>query len=1416
VTNDNGGTKAVGDFGIATNAGALSFGAGVGTTTKAYTSNQLTVNAGTYTLSENNVAGYTEGTWSCTGNAGAVVSTFSAGSVVVGIGETVTCSITNNDDPAHLILIKHVDNGGGAGKVASQFILNVSGVTFAGSPSVTGAESPGVNETLTSVGSYNVTEPADPDYVTSYSADCNSSIALNETKTCTITNTRRGKITITKDSIPDDAQDFVFTLDGNGSTLTLDDDVDGTHPNTDSFTGLSPNTHTVSEGSVSGWDLTNIVCTGASYTYVGGQSPNAFLPGTTIGVSVTVPAGGTANCTFTNTKRASITIVKDVVPNDGTAWNFGIDGDDPGTGGADTGSDWDRTVTGLTEAAGAHPETLLKPGNYSVSETTNSTYLTSVSCNSGKGTDSDGSISFALNAGDNVTCTFTNTKKAKVIVHKATLPNTDTTTQFGFTGGLGAFSLTNGGTAKDTGFTLTPGVGVTITEGSLTDWVLTSVQCTGSGVVNVTNGVTITPVAGGTVDCTFNNTKNGAIIVRKEINTTTQDNPSFSFAGINGFTYSASRQGGQETAPFAVAPGTYQVQEGLLAGWDLKFLTCDDAAGATDSTGDVPSRTATFKVDPGETVKCTFTNRKETTITIEKQTLPDTNATPKFTFTGPGAQDSVQLGDDETKQYVIEPGDYDISEADLAGWKLTGLLCNDSDSGRDGETSTARVHAAVGEAITCVFTNTELGSLTINKVTIPASDAQDFTFTGDPAKGNLGTSVLDTEAGDKPDSASYNGLLPGLYSLTEGTLADWDLTDLTCDSEDDDSIVSKASGNVTIDLNPGENVSCTFTNTKRGKIIVAKVTDPATDTTTDFNFTPSWDSNGFQLSGGETNSSLHKPGQYSVSEVNLPAGWDLTSAVCTSDDPTNEDLSATGITLGAGETVTCVFTNTQRGHIAIEKQTLPNGSNRSFEFTPNYGSPFSLSDGGTNNSAALVPGTYNVAESATAGWDLTSAVCDDGSPVTAISLQAGETVTCVFTNTQRAHLTINKVVVAQPLLIENGTFDLQLDGSTKAGAVGNGGTTGVMEVPAGNHSVGETGAGATNLGNYTASITCGAAGSGSVGQISLGLNLAPGATVVCTITNTRNPVLDTPALVVNKFNDPLGNKTGSGGTLDGWTITITGTSGPALGHTFSAVTGALAGSSDNGRVRFDGIFEGTYSVGETPQAGWQVIGSRLNGGNEDNDAIRDGAQVVTVLAGQSPVVDFYNRALVTIEVQKTETSTAGSKAGQGWTFTLSGCGITPIVKTTGADGKAIFSNLFPALGCSYTVTESTQQGWTVVPSASQTVSPQTGGTVTIFFNNIKNEPGCFPNCQTTQPTPAPTPPTPVPPTATNTSAPAAPTSVSTVQGERTPGPTPKPPATGAGFGTPVGSANAFMAFVGLLVISLGLGVIAMGRNKRTR
>ena len=122
IVNDNGGTAVVGDFGLTTTAGSLTFGAGVsdGTSTLKYTSNTITVNAGAYSLHEGTLTGYTEGTWSCT--AGNVTNTTPAsGSVTLANGQDAVCTITNNDQGASLTLVKRIVNNNGGTAVVGDF-----------------------------------------------------------------------------------------------------------------------------------------------------------------------------------------------------------------------------------------------------------------------------------------------------------------------------------------------------------------------------------------------------------------------------------------------------------------------------------------------------------------------------------------------------------------------------------------------------------------------------------------------------------------------------------------------------------------------------------------------------------------------------------------------------------------------------------------------------------------------------------------------------------------------------------------------------------------------------------------------------------------------------------------------------------------------------------------------------------------------------------------------------------------------------------------------------------------------------------------------------------------------------------------------------------------------------------------------
>src|SRR5262249_10323151 len=145
---------------------------------------------------------------------------------------------------------------------------------------------------------------------------------------------------------------------------------------------------------------------------------------------------------------------------------------------------------------------------------------------------------------------------------------------------------------------------------------------------------------------------------------------------------------------------------------------------------------------------------------------------------------------------------------------------------------------------------------------------------------------------------------------------------------------------------------------------------------------------------------------YMVGET-VPAGWQQTGATC-------DNGNAVGsITLATGATVTCTFTNTKLSNLVVQKTTL--GGTGTFDFSGTGGiSPtFSLTTSAPNTPAGvtfsnLTPGAYTVAETVPTGWQLTSATCDNGSAIGSINLLAGTTVTCLFTDTKKSNLVIQK------------------------------------------------------------------------------------------------------------------------------------------------------------------------------------------------------------------------------------------------------------------------------------------------------------------------------------------------------------------------------------------------------------------------
>jgi CSLREA domain-containing protein len=286
------------------------------------------------------------------------------------------------------------------------------------------------------------------------------------------------------------------------------------------------------------------------------------------------------------------------------------------------------------------------------------------------------------------------------------------------------------------------------------------------------------------------------------------------------------------------------------------------------------------------------------------------------------------------------------------------------------------------------------GRIVVRKETQPDGSPESFVFTP-----NYGP-VFSLRDGESSESKLAPG--PG-YSVGEAVPPGWDLS-ATC---------SDGSPITNIDLAPGETVICTFINSKRGTVIVDKVTEPAGETQP-FGFSadfPDTNDDTFSLADETAPKAVGvPPGSYHVLEDADPSGFDLSAISC-SDENDASGASTTSLAgrlatanVQPGETVTCTFTNNKLGAIVVEKQTIPDGAIGSFVFTGDAAG--TASDNSRIVVPNLPPGRYTSTEAPVTGWGLSAISCSDANSsgelatrTATFQLDAGETVTCVFTNT---------------------------------------------------------------------------------------------------------------------------------------------------------------------------------------------------------------------------------------------------------------------------------------------------------------------------------------------------------------------------------------------------------------------------------
>lgn len=350
VVNDNGGTAAAGAFTMTINGVSATGGNSFAGQESPGTDKVVT--PGAYSVSETGPAGY--------------AATYSADcSGTIAAGQTKTCTVTNDDIAPQLTVIKHVVNDHGGTFSAADFTMNVTGASP--SPSSFAGSEAGTLVTL-NAGSYSVGETGPAGYAASMSSDCSGSIAIGESKTCTVTNNDVApQLTVIKHVVTD-----------NGGTAVAGDftmNVTATDPSQASFPGNEAGT--------------TITLDAGSYS-VGETGPSGYAPSLSADCSGSIGIGQTKTCTVTNDDiQPKLTVIKHVV-ND--------------HGGSAVAGDFTMNVTGSAAApssfAGSEAGTLvaLNAGAYSVGETGPAGYAASPSV------DCSGSIA----VGEEKTCTLTN------------------------------------------------------------------------------------------------------------------------------------------------------------------------------------------------------------------------------------------------------------------------------------------------------------------------------------------------------------------------------------------------------------------------------------------------------------------------------------------------------------------------------------------------------------------------------------------------------------------------------------------------------------------------------------------------------------------------------------------------------------------------------------------------------------------------------------------------------------------------------------------------------------------------------------------------------------------------------------------------------------------------------------------------
>ena len=502
----------------------------------------------------------------------------------------------------------------------------------------------------------------------------------------------------------------------------------------------------------------------------------------------------------------------------------------------------------------------------------------------------------------------------------------------------------------------------------------------------------VSVTAGETTDCTITNTKAATVTIVKE---TDGDDGEFFFEGLEeGRTEVPTEDGeGEETVSvFPPAEGIeYTVAENVPDGWDLTGLSCD----GVEAVVALPS--ASFTLEPGDSVTCTFHNVQRGTLHITKNLINygdaegETLQFPILIDGGGSYAVDVEAGESEgILEIPLAPGAYGVSEGEIPdGWMLEENGC-------------AEVEIEAGEITQCTITNKKESRIVIHKTAIGALGT--FHYTG--LNGETGINVT---AYNQEEGGSDHFIGDSFFDV----FVDVAGQEFTISEELDEGSLWVNTGEQSTCgsflLLPGETESCYFENTKKATIIVMKET-----TGGDGTFTVSSNSDGigsFNLTTTEGQAErsfrvlVNEDTTFTFEETGLPDEWVGSPDHCQ-------------VTVGPGDTAICPLGNIKKARLIIEKETI--GGDGTFSFLTNgfiaqecgeeecneNEFPLVTESGSAETFFDLfVDGEsleVSITEQEQEGWQAV------GASSCSFTLQPGEVETCSFVNAKAARLTVTK------------------------------------------------------------------------------------------------------------------------------------------------------------------------------------------------------------------------------------------------------------------------------------------------------------------------------------------------------------------------------------------------------------------------